>query len=203
MGVSKKLRPLPRKNVQDAKPAERRWHSPSRATIRCASFSALVLLVWFLDSYRRAGRSILPLLWLTVLVTSIARPPVTQLRWKAYLDLPVGRSLSLSRCFTRNASGWPSELSLLITFLTNRTLRSLSGCGACVEFLPFDPLTTPGLRRCGMQSMRWRDSLRFVNWNSDVDHEEWAARHPERRSSRRHAVISSRALPSRADFPQW
>jgi hypothetical protein len=53
---------------------------------------ALIMLVWFLSSPFKLERSLRRILWTTVLVLAIARPIVTQTRWKAFLDLPTGRT---------------------------------------------------------------------------------------------------------------
>ena len=66
--------------------------APAYSRLYAVSPPALVLLVWFLDSPRKVERTMLRLLWVMVFVMAIVRPLVTQIRWKAYLDLPTGRT---------------------------------------------------------------------------------------------------------------
>lgn len=66
--------------------------APSWNRLYTVSEPALILLVWFLNSPFRLERGLLRMFWVTALVLAISRPIVTQVRWKAFLDLPTGRT---------------------------------------------------------------------------------------------------------------
>jgi hypothetical protein len=66
--------------------------APAWNRLYTVSLPALIMLVWFLKSSFKLERTLLRILWATVLVLAIARPIVTQMRWKACLDLPTGRT---------------------------------------------------------------------------------------------------------------
>jgi len=66
--------------------------APAWNRLYTVSLPALIMLVWFLNSSLKLERALLRVLWTTVLVLAIARPIVTQTRWKAFLDLPTGRT---------------------------------------------------------------------------------------------------------------
>ena len=67
--------------------------APAWNRLYTVSLPALIMLVWFLNSPFKLERALLRILWATVLVLAIARPVVTQTRWKAFLDLPTGRTV--------------------------------------------------------------------------------------------------------------
>jgi hypothetical protein len=66
--------------------------APAYTRLYAVSPPAVVLLVWLVNSSPKFGHGLLRLLWATVLIMAITRPLVTQLRWKAFLDLPTGRT---------------------------------------------------------------------------------------------------------------
>ena len=66
--------------------------APAWNRLYTVSLPALIMLVWFLSSPFKLERSLRRILWTTVLVLAIARPIVTQTRWRAFLDLPTGRT---------------------------------------------------------------------------------------------------------------
>jgi len=66
--------------------------APAYTRLYAVSPPAVILLVWLVNSSPKFARGMLRLLWATVLIMAITRPLVTQLRWKAYLDLPTGRT---------------------------------------------------------------------------------------------------------------
>jgi hypothetical protein len=66
--------------------------APAWNRLYTVSLPALIMLVWFLNSAYKLERALLRILWATVLVLAIARPIVTQMRWRAFLDLPTGRT---------------------------------------------------------------------------------------------------------------
>ena len=66
--------------------------APSWNRLYTVSLSALILLVWFLSFPFKLERVLLRSCWAIVVILAIARPIVTQTRWRAYLDLPTGRT---------------------------------------------------------------------------------------------------------------
>jgi hypothetical protein len=66
--------------------------APAWNRLYTVSMPALIMLVWFLNSSLKLERALLRILWATVMILAIARPIVTQTRWKAFLDLPTGRT---------------------------------------------------------------------------------------------------------------
>src|SRR5215472_1730610 len=61
------------------------------------SLPALILLVWFLSWPFKAERVLLYALWATVGVIAVAKPAITQTRWRNSLNLPSGRTAIFSR----------------------------------------------------------------------------------------------------------
>ena len=66
--------------------------APAWNRLFTVSLPAFIVLVWFLNFPFRLERALLRISWAAVLVLAIARPIVTQTRWKAFLDLPTGRT---------------------------------------------------------------------------------------------------------------
>jgi len=66
--------------------------APAWNRLYTVSLFALILLVWFLSFPFKLERALLRIAWATVLILAVARPILTQIRWKAFLDLPTGRT---------------------------------------------------------------------------------------------------------------
>jgi hypothetical protein len=66
--------------------------APAWNRLYTISLPALIMLVWFLTSPFKLEQIMLRVLWATALILAIARPIVTQARWRAVLDLPTGRT---------------------------------------------------------------------------------------------------------------
>jgi hypothetical protein len=71
--------------------------SPTWFRLYSASLPALILVVWLARSPTRFQRSFLRVLWIAGLVLAIGQPLWTQRHWRAYLDLPVGRTALLDK----------------------------------------------------------------------------------------------------------
>jgi len=69
--------------------------APSDVRLYCVSLPALIVLVWFLSLPHRLEQAILRTAWAMVLILGIAKPIVAQIRWRAYLQLPTGRTAFL------------------------------------------------------------------------------------------------------------
>jgi hypothetical protein len=66
--------------------------APAYNRLYTVSLPGIILLVWFTSSSAWAGKFLSPILWAAVIVLGVAKPIVTQTRWKAFLDLPSGRT---------------------------------------------------------------------------------------------------------------
>lgn len=154
--------------------------APEWIRLYAVSAPALVLLVWFLESSGARGRSILQLLWLTVLAVFIARPLVTQLRRKTYLDLPVGRVAFFEPALYEECAWMAKRTRPLDYFFNDQNIAfalRLRGVGRVPTLRPTD-YTRPEEVRDAIHALE-RFPVRFVSWNHDVEHDAWVARHPE------------------------
>jgi len=154
--------------------------APESSRLYVVSPPALVILVWLLDSAPEVPRSVLRFAWATVLIMLMARPLVGQLRWKAYLDLPTGRtaffdSLLYEKCKWMSQRTQPSDYFFgdhLISF----ALR-LRNVGRAPFLRPTD-YTRPEEVADAIHGLD-KVQVRFVSWYAGLDREKDAARHPE------------------------
>ncbi len=154
--------------------------APAYSRLYAVSPPALVILAWLLYTSSRFSRSLLRFAWVTVFVMLMARPLVMQIRWKAYLDLPTGRTafydpLLYEKCQWMSQRTQPFDYFFgdhLIAF----TLR-LRNVGR-VPFLRPTDYTRPEEVADAIQGID-RFHVRFVSWYIGLDREKDAARHPE------------------------
>jgi hypothetical protein len=144
--------------------------APAWNRLYTVSLPALIMLVWFLNSSFRLEQTLLRILWVTVFVLAIARPIVTQTRWKAFLDLPTGRTAFFERGPYEEAK-WvlerthPSDYFFgdqLIGF--ELKLRNPSR----VAFLTSYDSTRPEEVQDVAQGLE-EHQVRFVSWDSGLD----------------------------------
>ncbi len=153
--------------------------APAYSRLYVASLPALVLLVWFLKPAFKTEKILLRTAWATALALAIARPIVTQTRWKAILSLPTGRTaffepVLYEKCKWVSARTRPSDYFFgdhLIAF----TLR-LQNVGR-VPFLRPTDYTRPEEVQDAVQALE-KHQVRFVSWYSGLDHEAEAVLHP-------------------------
>jgi hypothetical protein len=69
--------------------------APAFNRLYTVSVPAIISLVWFCTRLRNVGRKAVVILAATALALFFIKPVVTQARWRAYLDLPVGRTAFL------------------------------------------------------------------------------------------------------------
>ena len=69
--------------------------APAYSRLYVVSPPAIVLSVWLLSTASKGNQLLLKLAWMIVALMLIARPLMTQIRWRAYLDLPAGRTAFL------------------------------------------------------------------------------------------------------------
>ena len=154
--------------------------APAYSRLYVVSPAALILLVWFLDSSRKFERAALRVLWLTVLAMAVARPLVTQIRWKAYLDLPTGRTaffepVLYEKCKWMAERTRPSDYFFgdhMISFVLR--LRNVGR----VPFLRPTDYTRPEEVQNAIEELE-KFHVQFVSWYAGLDYERDAARHPE------------------------
>jgi hypothetical protein len=154
--------------------------APASTRLYAVSPPALVLLTWFLDSPHKVERSWLRLLFLTVFAAAIARPLVTQIGWKACLDLPTGRTAFFEPVLYEKTK-WIAERTRPFDYFFGDQLMSfdlrLRNVGR-IPFLRPTDYTRPEEVRDTIQALE-KFKVRFVSWYSGLDHEKRAAQRPE------------------------
>jgi hypothetical protein len=82
--------------------------APSYFRLCSVCLPALIIVVWFLNHPGRLEQTALRLLWVAALVLAIAGPASRQRHWRAYLNLPTGRTAFLDPV-VYNEYRWLSE----------------------------------------------------------------------------------------------
>jgi hypothetical protein len=154
--------------------------APAYSRLYAVSPPALVILVWLLNSTPKLSRLWLRLAWLTVIIMLMARPLLMQIRWKAYLDLPTGRTAFYDPLLYEKCK-WMSERTHPFDYffgdhLVAFTLQ-LRNAGR-VPFLRPTDYTRPEEVADAIQGIE-KFHVRFVSWYVGLDDEKDAARHPE------------------------
>lgn len=154
--------------------------APAYSRLYVVSPPALVLLVWLLSTVSKRQRALLRAAWVSLLLLVIARPLITQLRWKAYLDLPIGRTAFLDpvpyqKCSWMLERTKPGEY-FFGDHLLSFTLR-LRNSGR-VPFLRPTDYTRPEEVADAIGGLE-KFHVRFVSWYIGLDREKDAALHPE------------------------
>lgn len=154
--------------------------APAYSRLYAVSPPALVILVWFLASTPKLSRLWLRLAWLTVFIMLIARPLMMQIRWKAYLDLPTGRTAFYDPLLHEKCK-WMSERTHPSDYFFGDHLLSfalqLRNAGR-VPFLRPTDYSRPEEVADAIQGLE-KFHVRFVSWYIGLDYEKDAARHPE------------------------
>jgi hypothetical protein len=154
--------------------------APAYSRLYAVSPPALVIMVWLLYSSPNVSRSVLRLAWLTVFIMLTARPLVTQVRWKAYLDLPTGRTAFFDPVPYEKCK-WMSERTQPFDYFfgdhqISFTLR-LRNVGR-VPFLRPTDYTRPEEVADAVDKLE-KFRVRFVSWYVGLDRDEEAGRHPQ------------------------
>jgi hypothetical protein len=71
--------------------------APGSGSLALVSLPGLVLLVWLATTWGKFGRVLTNLLWLGGLLLALGTAAYTQVRWRGYLNTPVGRMAMLDR----------------------------------------------------------------------------------------------------------
>src|ERR1700733_9101267 len=156
---------------------------------------ALILLVWFLDSPFKLERALLRCLWVLVALLAVVKPVVTQMRWKAVLDLPTGRTAFFSPVFYEKTK-WllqrtrPSDYFFGDQFVG--FALKLRNPGR-IAFVTSSDYTRPEEVSDLLQGLE-RHQVRFVSWYGDLDNVPTAPRGdhlgPLRRYLREHYRVA-------------
>jgi hypothetical protein len=145
--------------------------APVYTRLYAVSGPALVLLVWLLDSPRKLERTLLQLLWATVFAMAFAGPLVTQIRWKACLDLPTGRTAFFEPIIYEKTR-WLAERTRPQDYFFGDQLMCfalrLRNVGR-VPFLRPTDYTRPEEVQDAVQALE-RFKVRFVSWYGGLDH---------------------------------
>ena len=154
--------------------------APAYSRLYAVSPPALVILVWLLHSSPNASRSVLRFAWVTVFIMLAARPLVTQVRWKAYLDAPTGRTAFFDLVPYEKCK-WVSQRTQPFDYFfgdhqISFTLR-LRNVGR-VPFLRPTEYTRPEEVADAIEGLE-EFQVRFVSWYVGLDREKEAGRHPE------------------------
>jgi hypothetical protein len=144
--------------------------APAWNRLYTVSLFALLLLVWFLTLPFKTERTLSRIAWATVAILAIAHPIVTQTRWKAYLDLPTGRT-AFFELGSYQETKWvlertrPSDYFFgdhLVCF--NLRLRNPSR----VAFIRPNDFTRPEEIQSVVQGLE-DHQVRFVSWYQGLD----------------------------------
>jgi hypothetical protein len=154
--------------------------APAYSRLYAVSPPALVILMWFLKSMPNLSRLWLRLAWLIVFTMLLARPIMMQIRWKAYLDLPTGRTAFYDPLLYEKCK-WMSERTHPFDYFFGDHLVAfalqLRNAGR-VPFLRPTDYTRPEEVTDAIQGIE-NHHVRFVSWYIGLDYEKDAARHPE------------------------
>jgi hypothetical protein len=154
--------------------------APASTRLYAVSAPALVLLTWFLDSSQKVERSSLRFLFFIVFVMAIAQPLVAQIRWKACLDLPTGRTAFVEPVLYEKTR-WIAERTRPFDYFFGDQLMSfelrLRNVGR-IPFLRPTDYTRPEEVQDTIRALE-KFKVRFVSWYRGLDYEKRAAQHPE------------------------
>ena len=144
--------------------------APAYNRLYTVSLPGIILLVWFTNSSAWAGKVLSPILWTAVIVLGVAKPIVTQTRWKAFLDLPSGRTAFFQPAVYEKTK-WVAERTQPSEYFFGDPLL-------CFELWLRNPTRVPFLRptdytrpeevRNVMESLE-NHHVRFVSWYRGLD----------------------------------
>jgi hypothetical protein len=144
--------------------------APAYNRLYTVSLPGIILLVWLTNSSVWAGKVISPMLWTAVIVLGVAKPIVTQTRWKAFLDLPSGRTAFFQPAVYEKTK-WVAERTQPSEYFFGDPLL-------CFELWLRNPTRVPFLRptdytrpeevRNVVESLE-NHQVRFVSWYRGLD----------------------------------
>jgi len=144
--------------------------APTWNRLYTVSLPALILLVWFLKFSFPVERVLLRGLWASAVVLALMKPIVTQMRWKAYLDLPTGRTAFSKPAFYEEAAWLAARTRPGNYFFGDQgfsfALRLRNP--ARVEFVRPTDYTRPEEVQNVLQALE-EHKVEFVSWYPGVD----------------------------------
>jgi hypothetical protein len=154
--------------------------APAYSRLYAVSPPALIMLVWFFQLAPNFSRSLLRSAWAMVFIMLMVRPLMMQIRWRAFLDLPTGRTaffdpLLYAKCEWISQRTQPFDDFFgdpMIAFALR--LRNVGR----VPFLRPTDYTRPEEVADAIQAID-KFHVKFVSWYIGLDREKDAARHPE------------------------
>lgn len=164
--------------------------APAYSRLYVVSPPALVLLVWLLARFSKVpfskvpsskvSRMVLRFAWVGVFTMLLARPVVAQVRWKAFLDLPTGRT-AFFKPILYDKCQWMAERARPFDYFFGDHLIAfalrLRNAGR-VPYLSPTEYTRPEEVADAIHGIEMH-RVRFVSWYRGLDHSRDLARHPE------------------------
>jgi hypothetical protein len=144
--------------------------APAWNRLYTISLFAFILLVWFLSFPFKLETILRRMLWAAVAILALMHPVVTQTRWKAYLDLPTGRTAFFERGNYQETK-WVMERTrpgdyFFGDHLTAFNLRLQNP--SRVAFIRPNNFTRPGQIENLVQGLE-AHQVRFVSWYEGLD----------------------------------
>jgi hypothetical protein len=141
--------------------------APSPGFYRLCSVAgpALIVLIWFVRCPGRVERALLTLLWAGSLILLIAEPVIRQNHWRAYFDLPTGRTAYLDLA-SYEQFRWVSEQARPSDYLFGNTLMCFALClgdPAQVPYVTTSEYTRPEQVQKVVNGLE-RHRVRFITW---------------------------------------
>jgi hypothetical protein len=144
--------------------------APAYNRLYTVSLPGIILLVWLTNAFVPAKRILSPILWTAVVVLTILKPIVTQTRWKAYLNLPTGRTAFFQPVAYEKAKWVAERTQPSEYFFGDQLLCFALGLRnpARVPFLTPTDYTRPEEVRDVVQALE-AHQVRFVSWYAGLD----------------------------------
>jgi len=143
---------------------------PAWNRLYTVSLPALIILVWFLNSPLKLEKNLLRGLWAIVMVLAVVRPIVTQVHWRAYLNLPTGRTSFLDPTLYLQAKWLDQRTQPYDYFFGDQLLcfaLRLRAPSRIAFATPFD-FTRPDEVQDLIRGLE-EHQVRFVSWYNGLD----------------------------------
>jgi hypothetical protein len=144
--------------------------APAWNRLYAVSLPGLVMLVWFLNSPLKLEKGLLRGLWAVVLVLAVVKPIVTQVRWRAYLNLPTGRTVFFQAVLYQQAK-WLEERTHPYDYFFGDQLLCFAlrlQPPSRIAFIRPTDYTRPGEVQDLVRGLE-EHQVRFVSWYSGLD----------------------------------
>ncbi len=144
--------------------------APAYNRLYSVSLPGIVLFVWLTWAFVPVKRILLPVLWAAVVVLTILKPLVTQMRWKEYLDLPTGHTAFFQPQAYEEAK-WVAERTQPSDYFFGDSVFCFAlelRNPARISFLTPTDFTRPEEVRDLVQALQ-EHQVRFVSWYAGLD----------------------------------